>query len=106
MSRTSTKPKRNIWTDPSPYGTYEGEAGSPDSWRSFFKEAWSKATAQKLIGDDHETPYKILGIDVGASLAEIKKAFHTLIIKHHPDRGGDNETARKIIAAYTVLTEN
>lgn len=105
MRTKSAKPKRNIWTDPSPYGEYEGEAGNADQWRGFFKEAWDKATAQKLIGEDLETPYKILGIETGASIVEIKRAFHKLILKHHPDRGGDNETARKIIAAYTILME-
>jgi len=105
MRTKSAKPKRNIWTDPSPYGTYEGTPGNPDEWRGFFKDAWDKATAQKLIGDDHETPYKILGIPLTATFSEIKRAFHKLIMLHHPDRGGDNETARKIIAAYTILTE-
>jgi DnaJ-class molecular chaperone len=105
MSRTSTKPKRNIWTDPSPYGEYEGEPGNPDEWRGFFRDAWDKATAKKLIGEELETPYKILGVALGASRGEIRRAFLKLIVKHHPDRGGDNETARKIIAAYTILTE-
>lgn len=39
------------------------------------------------------------------TLEELKKMYHKLILKYHPDRGGDKETAQKIIAEYKELFE-
>ena len=47
--------------------------------------------------------YKILGLEIGASKDDIKRAFRSLAAQHHPDRGGDEEEYRKVIAAYTAL---
>lgn len=103
--RKSTGPKRNVWKDPSPYGTYEGERGNPEQWRTFFNFAWNRTIAKEYIPVD-ETPYTILGISPDASIEEIKKAFRKLMLIHHPDKGGDIDLCRKIIAAYVMLTEN
>lgn len=103
MSRTAKGPKRNIWTDPSPYGTYEGERGDPDQWRKAFGYAWGRQEAVEVLGDD--SPWGILGIAPGSNEATIKKAFHKLMLIHHPDKGGDHETCQKIISAYVMLTE-
>lgn len=104
MSRAkSNKPKRNVWTDLSPYGTYEGEPGNPAEWASAFKEAWDARTAKDIVND--ESPWDILGIVAGSTLAEVKTAFRKLMLVHHPDKGGDEETCKRIIAAYTILQE-
>ncbi len=51
--------------------------------------------------------YKILGVDESASDAEIKKAFHKLARKHHPDvnKGdkGSEAKFKEITEAYEVL---
>jgi DnaJ-class molecular chaperone len=47
--------------------------------------------------------YKILGVPPTASEAEIKSHYKKLVMKHHPDRGGDPEVIKKINAAYDVL---
>ena len=93
----------SVWNTPPNYGTYEGERGNPEQWRSFFDTAWNKDTASEIIKD--ESPWGILGIEADASKAEIKKAFKTMMKTHHPDKGGDTEYAKKIIAAYVFLTE-
>jgi DnaJ-class molecular chaperone len=36
---------------------------------------------------------------------EIKRQYRHLAKKHHPDRGGDAETMRRIAEAYAILTE-
>jgi len=102
--RKSNGPKRNVWKDPSPYGTYEGERGNPDQWRTFFNYTWNRTIAKEYIPVD-ETPFSILGVAPDASLEEIKKAFRKLMLIHHPDKGGDIDLCRKIIAAYVMLTE-
>ena len=37
--------------------------------------------------------------------AELRKAFRELVLKHHPDCGGDEETMKAINAEYEVLFE-
>lgn len=53
--------------------------------------------------------YKILGVDKSATAAEIKKAYHQLAMKHHPDRNPDNKEAeakfKDAAAAYEVLSD-
>jgi len=48
--------------------------------------------------------YKILGIHKGASEEEVKKAFHQLAHKYHPDKGGDEKKFKEINEAYQVLS--
>lgn len=47
--------------------------------------------------------YEILGIDKSSNPGVIKKAYRNLSMKHHPDRGGDSETFKKINDAYQIL---
>jgi hypothetical protein len=51
--------------------------------------------------------YKILGVEKGATTEEIKKAYRKLALQYHPDRGGDEATAKKFkeaSEAYQVLS--
>jgi len=52
-----------------------------------------------------EDYYKILGIERGASQDDVKKAFHKLAHKHHPDKGGDEKKFKEINEAYQVLSD-
>ncbi len=47
--------------------------------------------------------YQTLGLQETASQDEIKKAYRNLAMKHHPDRGGDQNTFKEINAAYDTL---
>ncbi|KAK8791993.1 hypothetical protein WA158_005370 [Blastocystis sp. Blastoise] len=47
--------------------------------------------------------FKVLGLDSDASKNEINQAYHKLLMKYHPDRGGSNEMAAKINEARDVL---
>jgi DnaJ-class molecular chaperone len=49
--------------------------------------------------------YSTLGLQRGASDADIKKAYRTMAMKHHPDRGGDEIKFKEISQAYEFLTD-
>jgi molecular chaperone DnaJ len=50
--------------------------------------------------------YEILGVDKKASRDDIKKAFHKLAHKYHPDKGtGDSDKFKEVSEAYSVLSD-
>jgi curved DNA-binding protein len=49
--------------------------------------------------------YTTLGLPRGASDAEIKKAYRSMAMKHHPDRGGDEKKFKEISQAYEFLSD-
>ena len=48
--------------------------------------------------------YDILNIQKDASQNDIKKAYHKLAIRHHPDKGGDSNKFKEISEAYETLS--
>ena len=49
--------------------------------------------------------YKILGVQKGATLEDIKKAYRKLAHKYHPDKGGDATRFKEVAEAYQVLSD-
>lgn len=51
--------------------------------------------------------YDVLGVAKSASKDEIKKAFHKLAHKFHPDKnGGDAERFKEVSEAYSILSDD
>ena len=49
--------------------------------------------------------YEVLGVTKSATPDEIKKAFHKLAHKYHPDKGGDEKKFKEVNEAYQVLSD-
>jgi hypothetical protein len=54
-------------------------------------------------GLSRDESYKILGLEPGASVEEIKSAYHRLMSALHPDKGGSTYLAAKLNEAKDVL---
>jgi hypothetical protein len=53
--------------------------------------------------DQRTAALRLLGLEPGASLAAIKRAYRRLAKAHHPDLGGDVEAFHRLDAAYRLL---
>jgi DnaJ-domain-containing protein 1 len=53
--------------------------------------------------DPRQQALELLGLEMGASLEAIKRAYRRLAKEHHPDLGGDVELFHQIDAAYRLL---
>lgn len=50
--------------------------------------------------------YRILGVDRNSTEDEIKKAYHKMAIKLHPDRGGSQECFIELQTAWEDYKNN
>jgi len=49
--------------------------------------------------------YKILGVARDCGDADIKKGYRRESLKHHPDKGGDEEKFKLVVEAHAVLSD-
>ena len=54
---------------------------------------------------ENQELYKILEVSKNATKKEIAKAYRKLAVKHHPDKGGDEEVFKKVSGAYEILKD-
>lgn len=50
-----------------------------------------------------KNPYSILGVTIGTSKDECKKAYRTLSRKYHPDNGGDKDMFDEVQKAWRAI---
>ncbi len=73
------------------------------SWREASRAGANNTAARASDAMTREEAYAILGLAVGAGEAEIREAYHRLMMKIHPDQGGSTYLAAKINRAREVL---
>jgi DnaJ family protein A protein 2 len=56
---------------------------------------------------DNDTYYELLGLERSnkPDAGQIRKAFRKMAMKHHPDKGGNVETFKKLQTAHEVLSD-
>jgi hypothetical protein len=62
----------------------------------------SQVPSSHVAGGSH---YDVFGVQAGADVKEIKKAYRQLAKLHHPDKQGNPELFKKINSAYQELTD-
>jgi len=70
-----------------------------------FVEDTTKEPEPEPEPEREKSPWEIIGVPVGASLEDIKKAYRKLAKEHHPDKGGDEELFKKISGAFEFLSK-
>jgi DnaJ family protein A protein 2 len=65
----------------------------------------SNQKKEKDDDPDHMKYYNIFGVGRNATAEEIRKAYRKLVIKLHPDKGGDPGKFEEMQNAYEVLTD-
>jgi len=107
MARTKSTVKKGFMDG---YKTYNPDVegyGDSYQWKQAFNQRMGFEEAKVILNNSKEDAYSILGIVIGATLDEIKKAFRKMAMKFHPDKNPNVDTTekmQKIIAAYTFLT--
>ena len=66
---------------------------------------WWRRSEPRRRGDAAGGGARLLGLDPGASLEQIREAHRRLIAKVHPDAGGSAELATRVNAARDALVE-
>jgi len=98
MSKRPFSPNTKYQYDPSVEGY-----GNPKQWKAAHEKRMGIDAAKEAVGSG--SPYDILGVSAKATWDEIKKAYRKLVMHHHPDKGGQPATFRKIQGAYEILED-
>ncbi len=53
-----------------------------------------------------DNPYKVLGVEKNATIAEIKRAYRAKAKILHPDANGSSEAFRELVQAYELLADS
>jgi hypothetical protein len=66
--------------------------------------ARSFAGSPKRADGKFVEPYAELGLERGATVEDVKRAYKRLAMQYHPDKGGCAEKFKAVTSAYEVLS--
>lgn len=78
----------------------ERDANFRDFFKRFFGGFYGGFDDPEEKPVDKDYPYSVFGLKKSASDDDVKKAYRKSVLKAHPDKGGSNETFRKIQEAW------
>lgn len=55
---------------------------------------------------DRDRARELLGVGPSAGVEQVKAAFRSAVMRHHPDRGGDPQLMRQLLEAVSALTNH
>lgn len=70
-----------------------------------FRKTTARPAATGTARTPPVDPYVLLGVDATATLAEVKAAFRTKALEHHPDHGGSPAAFMALKRAYDSIVE-
>ncbi|MCB9958602.1 MAG: DnaJ domain-containing protein [Rhodospirillaceae bacterium] len=86
------------------YGAGDGARDEAQGdWREGGRSRWGQGRPAAAGAMSRDEAYKILGLEPGASKAEITAAHHRLMKQMHPDQGGSDYLAAKLNEAKAAL---
>ena len=80
-----------------------GGAGQTGGRQGGGRERDRAGRSSRSAADPHSQALQVLGLEAGASLPAIKRAYRRLAKAHHPDLGGDVQAFHRLDAAYRLL---
>ncbi|QLD87369.1 DnaJ domain-containing protein [Natronomonas halophila] len=121
IAQSGTRSRRGAGTETGGFGAGPRE-GFESARGQRAREAWERRQRQQRAGGAADgggrragpqpspsiskaEAYRRLGLDPGADEATVKRAYREKVKEVHPDRGGDEETFKKVTEAYETLTE-
>lgn len=84
------------------YKTYDDSEGRGNvyEWKNSF-ESIHKDEAKRIL--KKKDPLIVMGLTELPSLDVLKRTYRKLMLENHPDRGGDHNRCKEIIAAFKIL---
>lgn len=86
-----------------PFEHFAGMHGGPGGGGGSRRSGMGGGPARADV--DTTKLYETLGVEKSADEKAIKKAYRKLAVKHHPDKGGDEQKFKEVSAAYEVLSD-
>ncbi len=88
------------------FKSFFNNAGGFTSQDRFYRQGGAGGQSSYVPHDDIENAYKVIGVPEGADFETVKKAYHRMMRKYHPDRLQAQGVSEEMMRAYTEKAQN